>query len=779
MDGRPARARPPDAIVRWWGAATITAPEYQSIVTNPEAGQHAALELEQAYVDLVYTRLDELRDQARARLAQVRRQGPSGSPQNRSERDAFATLYEDRVAALDAVEDRLVFGRLDLRDGERRYVGRIGMSDTEHAPVLTDWRAPAAQAFYQATAHSPGEVTLRRHLQTAHRKVLAIEDDVLDIDALDPHTQVDLAGEGALMAALNASRTGRMGDIVATIQAEQDAIIRSELDGVLVVQGGPGTGKTAVALHRAAYLLYSHRQRLERSGVLLIGPSRVFLRYIEQVLPSLGETGVVSSTMADLVPGMSATATDSPRVARIKGRRAWAAIIYRAVRAKQRVLPAQQMRVGSVTLQLRPDEVREAQAKARRSGHPHNKARVTFVRAMLTALTNQYLEEIGGAGEDPAEVVEEIRSARDVRVALNLCWLPLTATGLIAELFAKPHRLAAVAGRMSDEDRAALVRPVESEWTTADIPLIDEAAELIGSDDETERAQARMAAARREQEVAYAQEVLAAAGSEDDPVTARDLVSAEAFAERFAESGPRLTTAERAYRDRSWTYGHIVIDEAQELSEMAWRALLRRCPSRSMTVVGDVAQTSSAAGTRVWGQTLDTMLRRNWRVAELTVNYRTPAQVMHTARAVAAVADPQHPPAPLESAREVPDPLTLTAVPDLAAGVRSVLAREVRDAGEGTVAVIAPAARQEELSRTLELPVGPVDLAAPVVLLDPAGAKGLEFDHVLLAEPAQILAEGGAADLYVAMTRPTQHLHVVHTLELPAGFDTSMNESSR
>ncbi|MGC0251090.1 HelD family protein [Pseudactinotalea sp. Z1748] len=745
-------------------------------MTSPEVGPRNALEVEQSYVDLVYARLDELRAGARKRLAKIRREGPSGSPQNRSERDAFATMYEDRVSALDAVEDRLVFGRLDLRDGDRRYVGRIGVSDAEHSPVLTDWRAPAARAFYQATAHAPGEVTLRRHLQTRHRQVVAIEDDVLDLDALDPDTQVELAGEGALMAALKASRTGRMGDIVATIQAEQDAIIRSDLGGVLVVQGGPGTGKTAVALHRAAYLLYSHRERLERSGVLLIGPSRVFLRYIEQVLPALGETGVVSSTLGDLIPGISATAIEEPRVARIKGRRAWAGIISRAVRAKQRVLGPQELKVGSVVLQLRPDEVREAQARARRSGHPHNRARVTFVRAMLTSLATQYLEQIGGAGEEPAEVVEEIRSARDVRVALNLCWLPLTATGLVAELFAKPHKLEAVAGRMPAADREVLVRPVGSEWTTADIPLIDEAAELIGSDDETERAQARMEAARREQEVAYAREVLASVGSSDDPVAARDLVSAETFAGRFAEAGPRLTTAERAYRDRSWTYGHVVVDEAQELSEMAWRALLRRCPSRSMTVVGDVAQTSSPAGTREWSQRLDTMLRRDWRVAELTVNYRTPAAVMRAARAAVTAADPKHPPAPLQSAREVPDALVLTAANSLGETVAAVLEDEVAAVGEGTVAVITAAARQDELSRVLDIPAGPVDLTAQVVLLDPSGAKGLEFDRVIVAEPGAILAEGEPADLYVAMTRPTQRLHVVHAEELPPGFAAAMDQ---
>lgn len=745
-------------------------------MTTSEARPREALQFEQAYVDDVYARLDELRQQARTRLAQVRREGPSGSPQNRSERDAFATMYEDRIATLEAVEDRLVFGRLDLHDGERRYVGRIGLSDSEHAPILTDWRAPAAQAFYQATAHTPGEVTLRRHLQTKDRRVISVEDDVLDLDALSPQAQVELSGEGALLAALNASRTGRMGDIVATIQAEQDAIIRSDLDGVLVVQGGPGTGKTAVALHRAAYLLYSHRKRLARSGVLVLGPSRVFLRYIEQVLPSLGETGVVSSTINDLVPGVQATAEDAAEVARIKGRSEWARIIARAVRNKQRVLPEQNLNVDGVTLTLRPEDVREAQARARRSGLPHNRARVTFVRTMLTTLANQYLKEIGDTWEDPAHVVEEIRSARDVRVALNLCWLPLSATGLVAELFAKPHKLAAAAPRMSARDRESVRRETGAPWTTSDIPLIDEAAELIGSDDEQERTQAKLDAAQRERGIAYAQELL------DSGDVGGGMVSAEMLADRFADFGPQLSMAERAYRDRSWTYGHIVVDEAQELSPMAWRALLRRCPSRSMTVVGDVAQTSSAAGTRSWADTLDPLLRSNWREAVLSVNYRTPLSVMAAARAAATAVDPEHPPAPLESAREVLDALMLTEADDLADGVRSALDAELALAGDGTIAVVAASDRVSALAAALGIPAGAADLSAQVVLLDPAGTKGLEFDRVILAEPNEIIATGSAsgvraaaADLYVAMTRPTQRLHVVAASGLPAPLRDALN----
>lgn len=716
------------------------------------------LDQEQAHVTRVYDRLDELREHTRSRLAQVRRTGAVGTHQNRSERDAFATLYEDRLAQLGSVEDRLVFGRLDLRDGQRRYVGRIGISDPEHQPLLTDWRAPAARPFYQATAAQPGEVVLRRHLQTKGRTVVGLEDDLLDADAVAD--DVVLSGEGALLAALNAERTGRMSDIVATIQAEQDAIIRSPLDGVLVVEGGPGTGKTAVALHRAAYLLYAHREQIERSGVLVVGPSRVFLRYIEQVLPALGETGVVSTTIGDLVPGIEARGTEDPAVAEIKGRHLWARILSNAVRARQRILPEQDLKVGSLRLRLRTADMVEAQSRARRSRQPHNLARVTFVRHMLSALAEQYTEKVGAGSEDHADIVEELRSARDVRVALNLCWLPLTAPGLLADLYAKPHRLAEAAPRLSAAERAALARDRGSAWTPADVPLLDELAELLGADDEAGRAEAQAEQARRAEEVAYAREMLSASGA------GGGLVSAEQVAGRFAGGGSALTTAERAAADRSWTYGHVVVDEAQELSAMAWRALRRRNPRRSMTIVGDVWQTSSRAGARDWEQMLTRPLGAALRTETLTVNYRTPASIMTLAQQAMRTWRPDLPPAPVTSARDVPGAVVRTEVTDLVRGVQEVVAGA---RGHGTLAVIAAADRHAELVAALGAGDG-LDLRAEVVVLDPAGSKGLEFDVVVLVEPQELLDGGAPADLYVAMTRATQHLHLVHAHALPAAL---------
>ncbi len=421
------------------------------------------VDAEQHAVDVRYARLDALRAQTAARLAEVRRSGPSGSPQNRSERDAFATLYEDRLAQLDGVEQRLTFGRLDLVGGTTRYIGRIGLTDDEHTSLLTDWRAPAAQAFYRATAAQPDDVVRRRHLITRGREVTAVEDEVLDLELLDEADVAALSGEGALLAALTAGRTGRMSDIVATIQAEQDAIIRAPMTGALVVQGGPGTGKTAVALHRAAYLLYAHRRVLERSGVLLLGPSRTFLRYIDQVLPSLGETGVVTATVADLVPGVVADGVESDEAARLKGDPRMAGVVERAIRARQRV-PAEpaEVRLDGRTLEIRPGDVRQEIAHARRTGKPHNLARVVFVREMLARLAEQYITTLDQAipPEDRADVVEDLRSTREVRIALNLAWMPLTPHKLVEDLWAKPWRLAEAAPWLSEaERRTAATRP--------------------------------------------------------------------------------------------------------------------------------------------------------------------------------------------------------------------------------------------------------------------------------------------------------------------------------
>ncbi|MCL2468546.1 MAG: AAA family ATPase [Micrococcales bacterium] len=752
-------------------------PELTTLATELATEQHV--------LDTVYDRLDTLRGEARARLAEVRREGPSGSPQNRSERDSFATLYENRLAQLEAVEERLAFGRLDLHGSEPMYVGRIGLTDAEHTPLLTDWRAPAARAFYQATAVHPDGVRRRRHLVTHARAVTGLEDEVLDLSGEHLGT---LSGEGALLAALAAGRTGRMGDIVATIQAEQDKVIRSDLPGALVVQGGPGTGKTAVALHRAAYLLYAHRRTLERSGVLLVGPSRTFLRYIDQVLPSLGETGVVTMTVAELVPGVHAPGTEPAASARIKGDLAMVDVLASAVRARERV-PDNPVAVvlDGRTVHIKPDDVRAVIGRTRRLHRPHNLARVTFVREMLGRLADQYLAQLGSRVDatDRAEVVEDLRTHHDVRVALNLAWMPLTPQGLLGDLYAKPWRLEQAAPHLSEHDRTLLARDRAAHWTPDDVPLLDELAELLGIDDQAARAQARADAAQRAHEVEYAREALQASSSGwvlPYGAALTDMMDAEALAARAAPTGATLTTAERAACDRTWTYGHVVVDEAQELSPMAWRALLRRVPTRSLTIVGDVAQTGAPSGARSWEAMLGPVLGSSWRAAELTVNYRTPASVAGAADAFARAVG--LPVSTLVSARDLPDSLVTTHVTpgDLATRAAQTAHDAVEQTyheGAGRVALVAPRPYLAALSTALaDLDRnhglaghdGTADLDAPLVLVTPHQTKGLEFDRVVLVEPAQVLATSGPGDLYVALTRPTQRLDIIHCEPLPDGL---------
>ena len=628
-------------------------------------------DLEQSYISMLYGRLDDLRDRASGRLSQVLLE-TGGTPAARSERDSFVEMYSRRITQLDAAENGLCFGRLDLSEGDRRYIGRIGILDDtdDYQALLVDWRAPAARPFYIATAFSPEGVLRRRHIRTRQRMVTGVDDEVLDFDgdasaAGVPAGHAGLTGEAALIAALSAARTGRMTDIVETIQAEQDLIIRSPHNGVTVVQGAPGTGKTAVALHRAAYLLYTYREQLSRRGVLIVGPNPTFLQYIGHVLPSLGETGVVMSTIADLYPGITARRAEPPEVAEIKGRAVMATVLATAVRNRQE-LPDEPVEIPFEREVLRLDRktVQRARERARRSRRPHNQARPIFVREILDALvqqvskkftaglreTDKLVAEILGepapaadssvlGPADTEDIRAELRQDPRVRAAIARLWPVLTPQQLLDDLFDSPRRLAAAAPRLTREERAVLSRDPDGGWTPADVPLLDEAAELLGEDD---RAARRRAKRERQRQIAYAQGVLdiVSRDLEDDPeiLMAYDLINADRLAGRHEELS-YLTTAERAAADRTWAFGHIVVDEAQELSEMAWRMLMRRCPSRSMTIAGDIAQATSLSSTSSWERVLAPHLGTRWRLDRLTINYRTPAEIMAVAADVLADLD--------------------------------------------------------------------------------------------------------------------------------------------
>ena len=818
--------------------------------TAAEAPREREIASEQVIVDLAYSELDRQLAEARRSLAATEARGAAGTHQSRGERDAYAVHYTGLISSLEGVEDRLVFGRMDLSPravaaqgrapggpvtdaGRRHYVGRTGLQDAQHREVVLDWRAPLARAFYQATASDPMGIVRRRHIQTRARTVLGVEDELIDVSGLGAPTDrtaepggavsTGLQGEGALIAAMSTARDGRMGDIVATIQAEQDRVVTSDGTGVLVVQGGPGTGKTAVALHRVAYLFYSERTRLERSGVLLVGPSRTFLRYVEQVLPSLGETGVVSTTLADLVPGVRARGAEPAETAEVKSRAVWATILRRAVRDLQRVPDSPRpITVEGTRLELRPADVREAISRARRSDRPHNLARETFVLWLLERLTDQFASATHQDASDAdtrAWIREDIRTARDARREINLCWMPTTPVGLLERLWARPALLERLAPELDAADRALVERAAGAEPTPADVPLIDELAELLGPSQDAQARRARLEARRREELVSYAARAIEAQD------LGSGMVDAEMLADRVEDAGPSLTLAERARADRTWTYGHVVVDEAQELGAMAWRALARRCPVRSFTVVGDLAQYSGPSAPRSWedvlaalgtrareggrgrGRTASTPLRQE----ALTVCYRTPATIMAAAEDVAtALGQPLV--FPVSSVRDLEGCLVIDVLPGSSGPVGPPGAASARDRGTedaeaaesaeeawaralraavheesaaldrsvgadgGRIAVITPhPGRDVEilrddpvLAQALEAPGGDV-LRSRLAVMAPRLSKGLEFDVVVLVDPA-VVGEISAGDLYVSMTRPTRRLRVVSRAPLPEGL---------
>ncbi|MEV4646654.1 AAA family ATPase [Saccharopolyspora sp. NPDC049357] len=657
------------------------------------------LDLEQEHLTELYAHVDALRAQAAARVE------AGGDP------DTVA-VWKAEVSRLDGIEHGLCFGRLDMNDGTSAYIGRIGVfRESDDEQLLVDWRAPLARAFYTATAADPQGVRRRRRITTRGRTVVAVDDELLDSDGTEEH----LVGEAALLAAVTAERTGRMREIVTTLQAEQDAIIRSAERGVLVVQGGPGTGKTAVALHRVAYLLYTH-EHLRNRGVLVIGPSRIFLDYIGQVLPGLGENRVIASTIAELGGGLDADSADPD--AERKGSARMAEEIAHAIRARVRV-PDEPVEVTfeEQLLSLDPATCRRAAGRAREAALPHNQARLVFQNELVGSLVGSLVERMESLvlSEDGRALDGGSADGRLSAADRNA----LSAAGVIVdpdddaprEMIDSADRDALRASLLADD---GVVSALDELWpeltpehvvtdligggprTSADVPLLDEAAALLGHD-----------------------------------------------------AGKAV-------------FGHVVVDEAQELSEMQWRMLMRRCPSRSMTLVGDLAQTGSPSGASSWGRMLAPHVADRWRLAELTVNYRTPSEIMAATEDLLAGTG-MRPPRSVRSSGEVPwlERVSRESLGDLVSEV-------VAEHAEGQLAVIAPPVLVGELASVAGVGL-PVDLTDAVVVLEPGQAKGLEFDSVLIVEPAAILGDGGfgRSDLYVSMTRATRRLGVVCVDSVP------------
>ncbi|MEV6947428.1 UvrD-helicase domain-containing protein [Streptomyces sp. NPDC051172] len=748
---------------------------------------------EQEFIDALYARVDALRGHTEAGVTDALAQGNTPM-QARLERDILVAERSGLLAALNAVDGSLCFGRIDFSPtldsaraggpppGTRHHIGRIGLrtDDAERTPVLIDWRADVARPFYLATGHTPMGLRRRRHLTTEGRRVTALHDEILDLGDQERTGHEDPTGDAVLLAALDAARTGRMHDIVQTIQAEQDEIIRAPHRGVLVVEGGPGTGKTAVALHRAAYLLYEHRELLAKRAVLIVGPNPAFLGYIGEVLPSLGETGVLLATVGELFPGVKATASDSRAAAAVKGRADMADVLAGAVRDWQALPdPVIAIEHDREILMLDDGLVKMARERTRAARLPHNVAREHFEGHILNTLTEMYAERVGtdpfdGTSLlDPSDITQirdEIAENPEVWAAIDQLWPRLTPQRLVADFLADP------VGYLPDEDAAAIRRPVTREWTVADVPLLDEAAELLGVDERVARARAER---ERETQVAYAQGVLDVSyasrtyefedqDAEDSEVlSAHDIIDAERFAERHEEDDHR-SAAERAAADRTWAFGHVIVDEAQELSPMAWRLLMRRCPTRSMTLVGDPAQTAEAAGVGSWAGILGPYVEDRWEHARLGVNYRTPAEIMEVAAAVVRAEQPDF--SPPSSVRSTGVRPWVRAVDDLPDAVGKAV--EELTPAEGRLAVIAPRHLHRRLAARLDGVVAgdAPDLTRRVVLLDPRQSKGLEFDSVLVVEPGLY----GTSDLYVALTRATQRLGVLHSRALPTALAAAL-----
>ncbi len=665
-----------------------------------------------------------------------------GTFQAVTERDIRVRTSLGRLEHLQLGRESLVFGRIDRSGGdpdtpvEEFHIGRLAVSDANLEPLVVDWRAPVAEPFYRATGAHPMGLSRRRHLLTEGQKVLDLEDELFDPEGDHSGRGLGLSGPQVLLSTLERTRTGRMRDIVATVQREQDEIIRAPLPGVLVVQGGPGTGKTAVALHRAAYLLYTHRFPLESQGVLVLGPNPTFLRYIEHVLPSLDETGVELSTVNGLYSRTRPTGTDDEAVAILKGDARMAKVIARAVADRERPLRrTAEIPFGRRVLRVTADLSAQLVAAVKRRPGTHNARRRTIEGALFRHLAEQIAAESEDGSSDTVsaeELASMVRRLPEMTEALERMWPVLTPEQLLHDLFGAASLIElASRGVLSPAEQKLLRRerggpddPIG--WTDSDIPLLDEALALLGS--------------RRRP-------------GQERPESIR-------------------------------TFGHVVVDETQDLSPMQLRMVARRSLSGSMTVVGDVAQATGPWAPSSWSQVVEHLpARKGWKLVELTVNYRTPSEIMEVAaRVLEQVAPTMRASESVRATGRRPRivradrPGGFSSPDGIAAAVAEALSVDLDDGAGGNAAVIVPPSLEQPVAEAIRRSgvgfgtAGREALDQRVSLLSVDDVKGLEFDLVTVVEPGRMVAESpqGLRALYVAFTRATQRLTIVHADPLPA-----------
>ena len=703
--------------------------------------QHPELADEQRFVDHAYECLEQTRNDA-WQIREMNEASTGGTFQARYERNVFDEVLVGRLTQLDLGDAALVFGRIDRMTEspevfESFHIGRIAVADSNREPVVVDWRAPVAEPFYRATGREPMGLVRRRHFAVQGREVLGIEDELFGaghlgvghdegLDGTPASGAPQLRGYSTLLTVLSRGRTGQLGDIVATIQAEQDEIIRSSQQGVLVVEGGPGTGKTVVALHRAAYLLYTFRFPLEDQGVLVVGPNRVFLRYIEKVLPSLGEAGVEQVVLADLVRGHSFSAKDSENVARIKGDLRMAKIVVNSVGDRQRALHKDvEIGFGAGYLRLTRGEsatiVREARRRFRRHNAAHHWVETEVVTAMIASSHNQEL--------DLESTRDALREIKEFQAVINYMWPVLTPAELLHDLYSSKALMRLAAQKVcTPAEYETLYRQralslADAKFSDADVAVLDEALAVLGP--------------------------------------------------RPRRSG-RINEA-----DEIRTYGHIVIDEVQDLSPMQLRMISRRSLNGSMTIVGDIAQATSAHAPASWQEVLAHLPKKNpSRIIGLTVGYRIPKQIMDLATQVMLAAAPnQVAPVSVREGDAAPKFVQCSGG-ELLAKLIDETNRLVTELSDGNVAIVCPDEMTEEICRALDSAkivfgrAGASGIEFGLTVVPVSVIKGLELDGVVVVEPAKIVAAQthGLRALYVALTRSTRRLSVVHSQALPVAM---------
>ncbi len=714
---------------------------------------------EQALVDRVYVQLATSAKAAQELAREGHERGRLGHEGGLVERDAMVFQAAKRIAQLDAAHEGLVFGRLDLRpevDTQPRYVGRIGLRDANRDSLLIDWRAPAAAVFYQATAAEPHSVVRRRVLRCVGPKVTGVEDELLDADA---ETDLPIIGEGALMAQLSRARDRSMHSIVATIQAEQDRAIRAPGKGVVAISGGPGTGKTVVALHRAAYLLYTERRRYERGGVLVVGPSGVFMRYIERVLPSLGETAIALRSLGEVVDGVRATRHDEPAVADVKGSERMAELMRRTARQAAPSSP-QEFRIfwRDDTITLDPAILGRLRRQLMSQGH-RNRQLPRVAHTLLDAMWRQVRGERGRERGREAFNDEMLSDQRFVDFAIGW-WPPLDAPQVLGWL-RDPDFLARVSdGVIGPEDQRLLAKSWSGDTSLSveDVPLLDELRYDLGD---------------------------VPAKTEDE----RDLADTLSAAEGGVDMQELMTAADREYAPtgRAWAppthrieddpFAHVLIDEAQDLTPMQWRMVGRRGRTASWTIVGDPAQSSWPVPEESAAARAAALEGKDVHEFHLSTNYRNSSEIYAHAAAYAERVglDADLPTAVRSTGIE---PREITGVPDLEAATREAVAQIAGEVG-GTVGLVVPVARRSEVNAWLASWPEFADDArgaraavdsrvAPsgedrIVVLTGLDTKGLEFDGIVVVRPQEIEDESatGRATLYVVLTRATQLLTIL------------------